>query len=72
MEENGLNWEHLKPLIAETSNKIISSSPFEAQTGPARRNDQQVIHDHLAKLKGHSKVIYSDISQSIIDTYSKK
>ncbi len=72
MEENGLNWNHLKPLIAETSNKIIFSSPYEVQTGPARRNDQQVIQDHLEMLKGHSKVIYSDISKSIIDTYSKK
>ena len=72
MEEHGLNWEHLKPLIVETNKKIISSSPFDAQTGPARRNDQQVLSDHLEMLNGYKKLIYTDISKSIIDTYSKK
>ena len=70
-ESNHLNWDHLKPLINETIYKIVNSSPKTAQTGPARRNDLEVINDHLQMLNGFPKDIYKVISDSILSTYSK-
>ena len=70
-ESNHLNWDHLKPLINETIYKIVNSSPKASQTGPARRNDLEVINDHLQMLNGFPKDIYKVISESILYTYSK-
>jgi uncharacterized HAD superfamily protein len=38
-EENQVPFDILKPLILETAHKIMTISPNEAQTGPAKRND---------------------------------
>ena len=48
--ENELPFDALKPLILETANKIKTLSPTEAQTGPAKRKDNQTINAHLAFL----------------------
>ena len=69
-EKEKLNWDHLKPLIRETIDKLNSTSPKEAQTGPARRNDLPIIQEHLSMLDGFPKKIYELLSESIIDTYS--
>jgi len=71
IENEHLNWEYLKPLIKETTNKILDSSPKEMQTGPARRNDKQIIEEHIRMLSGTSKEIYTLLSKSISDTYFK-
>lgn len=71
IENEHLNWEYLKPLIKETTNKILNSGPKEMQTGPARRNDKQIIEEHLRMLSGTSKDIYALLSKSISDTYFK-
>lgn len=71
-EENDLNWEYFKPLIKETTDKILLTSPFEAQTGPARRKDYTTIEQHLSMLNGFSKEIYNLLSNSIINTYTSK
>ncbi len=65
-EENKISFEILKPLILETVNKVMTLSPKEAQTGPAKRNDQQTIEAHLSFLsnKNHTK-IYKILTQSI-------
>ncbi len=72
VDKNNLNWDYLKPLIEETTNKIISNSPENSQTGPARRNDQFIIEEHLSMLEGYPKEIYKVLSESIIHTYFKK
>ncbi len=69
IENEHLNWEYLKPLIKETTNKILDSGPKEMQTGPARRNDKQIIDDHLRMLSGTSKEIYALLTKSISATY---
>ncbi|MCZ4320257.1 DUF2520 domain-containing protein [Aequorivita viscosa] len=51
LEENNLPFELLKPLIAETASKIETLSPEEAQTGPAKRNDNKTIEKHLHLLE---------------------
>jgi predicted short-subunit dehydrogenase-like oxidoreductase (DUF2520 family) len=71
VEEHGLDWEVLKPLIFETIGKISALDPLEAQTGPAVRNDEQTIERHLHELEGKSKEIYTLITQSIQQSAKK-
>ena len=69
LEARGLNFDHLKPLLKETAHKLETSTPFDAQTGPARRNDQAVIQTHLNHLEGTQREIYELLSKSIHKTY---
>ena len=47
-------------------------SPKEAQTGPARRNDNTTIENHINQLKTDSqKEIYTVLSNSIKNTYKE-
>ncbi|GET46840.1 Rossmann-like and DUF2520 domain-containing protein [Capnocytophaga felis] len=71
-EENKIPFEILKPLLTETFEKIQKTEPFEAQTGPARRNDRQTIENHLAILSGNRKEIYKTITNSILERYGSK
>jgi predicted short-subunit dehydrogenase-like oxidoreductase (DUF2520 family) len=71
-EENNIPFEILHPLIKETSNKLEELSPFNAQTGPAKRNDKQTMEKQLALLPKKSKEIYTLLSNSILETYGKK
>jgi predicted short-subunit dehydrogenase-like oxidoreductase (DUF2520 family) len=66
--QNNIPFDILRPLITETAHKIISLSPTDAQTGPAKRNDTQTINAHLNFLTDtHQKEIYKIITKSIID-----
>ena len=70
--ENNIPFEILKPLIQETANKILTLSPSEAQTGPAKRNDTQTINTHLNFLSDdNQKDIYKILTKSIIDNGKK-
>jgi hypothetical protein len=65
-KENEVPFDILKPLIAETANKINFLSPKNAQTGPAMRNDQSTIDKHLTLLRDKiHKEIYRIITKSI-------
>jgi predicted short-subunit dehydrogenase-like oxidoreductase (DUF2520 family) len=64
-EENKVSFEILKPLILETVNKVMTLSPKEAQTGPAKRNDTQTIDAHLDFLSNENHAtIYKILTQS--------
>ena len=68
VEKESLPFELLKPLIHETLDKAMQGNPFEAQTGPAVRNDQQTMELHLQLLKERNpslEAIYQMISDSI-------
>jgi len=71
--EHEVPFELLKPLIRETYEKIMQQTPFDAQTGPARRNDLKTLQEHLFLLKepGQKKV-YTTLSESIQQSYGKK
>ncbi len=69
VDSKQLNWDILKPLLQETIDKLNSVEPFDAQTGPARRNDTKIIQNHLQELEGRTKEIYELISKSITETY---
>jgi predicted short-subunit dehydrogenase-like oxidoreductase (DUF2520 family) len=71
-EEHHLDFDLLKPLIQETASKIMSLSPMEAQTGPARRQDSTTINAHLNYLTDtHQKELYTLLTKSIIDNGKK-
>jgi hypothetical protein len=69
--KNNLDWSLFQPLLNETFEKLKIVSPYEAQTGPAKRNDRLIIENHLSYLEGRNKEIYKLLSQNIIETYSK-
>lgn len=70
LEKHDLDWELLKPLMQETFNKLKSATPYDAQTGPARRNDERTIQEHISMLEGLPKEIYAVLSRSIQQTYN--
>ncbi len=71
LEQNSLNFDWLIPLITETINKSLALGPGQAQTGPAKRGDLEVLDEHLEFLRGQKSVaaIYKLVSQHIIDRY---
>ena len=72
-KENEVPFEILQPLLAETFIKLQNTSAYDAQTGPARRNDFLTITNHLAMLDNNNyKEIYDIITKSIINTYGRK
>lgn len=71
-KENEVPFEILQPLLNETLAKLQNTSAYDAQTGPARRNDSLTISNHLAMLSDNYKEIYDIITKSIINTYGRK
>jgi predicted short-subunit dehydrogenase-like oxidoreductase (DUF2520 family) len=71
MQQNSLDYDWLKPLITETINKSMYMGPENAQTGPAKRADLNILDNHIEFLKGQEAIaeIYKVISQHIIDTH---
>ncbi|WP_435255237.1 Rossmann-like and DUF2520 domain-containing protein [Tenacibaculum sp. A30] len=64
-DEHQVPFEILYPLIQETAEKITKLNPEAAQTGPAKRNDQKTIQNHLALLNSEQQEIYKLITKSI-------
>jgi predicted short-subunit dehydrogenase-like oxidoreductase (DUF2520 family) len=71
MKDNSLSFDWLKPLIAEMINKSMTIGPENAQTGPARRGDFEILDRHMEFLSEDPSVaeVYKIISQDIVDTY---
>ena len=65
--ESGMDFNLLKPLIQETASKVMEINPALAQTGPASRNDEQVLQEHADLLKDHPELqkLYTFVSGSI-------
>ena len=67
-EQAGFDFSVLSPLIFETAHKaIVSGNPETVQTGPAVRNDRNVMRKHIELLKDHSewREIYAMVSDNI-------
>ena len=61
-----------EPLIRQSLDNAMATSPREAMTGPARRNDQQTIQNHLQLLHGSHpelETLYQMISEQIQKMY---
>lgn len=73
-KEHQIDFNFLKPLLFETANRIENLSPFAVQTGPAIRQNQEIIDIHLALLEDHPswKEIYHLISKDIALTHYTK
>lgn len=65
LEEHHIPNNILMPLIKETVEKIDRLTPEEAQTGPAIRNDEKTIQNHLTLLNDSQKELYKAITESI-------
>ena len=67
LEEAGLPFDAMLPLIKTTIAKLDDMTPAESQTGPAARGDMKIIEKHLASLQGDKQEIYQILSQSIMN-----
>ncbi|MCC6701134.1 MAG: DUF2520 domain-containing protein [Fluviicola sp.] len=71
LKKENIPFEWLQPLILETVDKLSSISPYDAQTGPARRNDQQTIDRHLSLITNEElKQLYIQFTKSRQTTYN--
>jgi predicted short-subunit dehydrogenase-like oxidoreductase (DUF2520 family) len=72
LEKHGIDKNILMPLLRETIKKLEFVPPREAQTGPARRKNTEIIEAHKKMLENEPqlKKLYSLISDSIIAYYS--
>ena len=66
MQRNGLPFDAMLPLIDEAANKVHRMSPLEAQTGPARRGDNNVMNAHKSMLDDELANIYETLSNYIM------
>ena len=66
LDEAGLPFDAMKPLIRTTVEKLDRLTPAQSQTGPAIRHDQHVIDNHMAMLDGDKRDIYDMLTQSIM------
>ena len=67
LEEHGIPFDVMLPLINETAAKVHEMKPKEAQTGPAVRYDENVIGKQSKLLENHPhfKKVYDSMSKSI-------
>ncbi|MCH9661315.1 MAG: DUF2520 domain-containing protein [Bacteroidetes bacterium] len=73
LQQQQLEFNLLKPLIRETSEKIQHVSPTQMQTGPAVRNDEMTLQKHYDLLKDSPyQKLYKTLTKSIIETHGKK
>jgi len=64
---NDMSLDILHPLIHETTRKALRHKPSQVQTGPAVRNDHQIVSRHIARLSElpDYQKLYTFISESI-------
>lgn len=67
LKQENLTLDILKPLILETVKKIENHPPKQMQTGPAIRNDEKTIDNHLQFLDKYPdyQLVYKLLSDSI-------
>ena len=65
LQNTHIPFKALLPLIDETAAKVHTLSPREAQTGPARRGDENVMNHHLSLLNDEQRQVYQLLSDAI-------
>ncbi len=65
LEEHGLPFDVMLPLIDQTARKVHTLSPEQAQTGPAVRGDQTIMEAQSQLLEGRMREIYHLMSEDI-------
>jgi predicted short-subunit dehydrogenase-like oxidoreductase (DUF2520 family) len=66
MQRNNLPFDAMLPLIDEAARKVHRMSPLDAQTGPARRGDNNVMNAHKSMLDDELANIYEILSNYIM------
>lgn len=73
MDEAGLDFRILLPLLENALQSLKSMDPKDLQTGPAMRNDEATLNRHLTMLHDQNSIdIYKLLTKSIQDTYDKE
>lgn len=74
LKEASLPLSILEPLVRQTIDKAFRMPPFDAQTGPARRNDTQTMERHREIIGDDERLreIYDVLSRSIGETYKNE
>jgi len=68
VQDKGMPFDIILPLISETAAKVKNMTPRAAQTGPAARRDKNIMNEHLAMIKDPKlKKMYKTLSDSISD-----
>ena len=65
LQNTHIPFKALLPLIDETAAKVHALSPRDAQTGPARRGDENVMNHHLSLLNEEQRQVYQLLSDAI-------
>lgn len=71
LEDQNLDFDLIRPLIAETAHKVQLYNPVTVQTGPAVRGDIETVNSHLEMLKSQPQLqdLYRMLSQSIVNLH---
>lgn len=72
LSEEGYSLDVVRPLIEETVAKAFAVGPHDAQTGPARRGDKEVIAEHINRLPERLKGIYAGLSDLIYKSHHEQ
>tara|TARA_X000001036_G_scaffold162872_1_gene154515 strand:+ start:1179 stop:1922 length:744 start_codon:yes stop_codon:yes gene_type:complete len=69
-DENNVPYSIIKPLLKNTINQVLTNDPFIIQTGPARREDEITLKNHLNLMNNtDDKSLYLAITKSIKKSY---
>lgn len=73
LNANGMDFDLIRPLIAETVDKIRLSDPGDVQTGPAVRGDVLTINAHMEMLRSEPELmeLYKMLSQNIVNFHKQ-
>jgi predicted short-subunit dehydrogenase-like oxidoreductase (DUF2520 family) len=73
LSKQNIDFSLLHPLINETAKKANEMNPMDAQTGPAKRQDDKTMDMHLKMLKNYPafEKIYRFVSDSIFTLNNK-
>lgn len=73
VEKQGIDFSLLRPLIKETAEKVQHLLPADAQTGPAKRHDEETIQQHLQLLtQGSAQEAAYRLLTDIIQQHNQK
>ncbi|MDB5282233.1 MAG: oxidoreductase, partial [Bacteroidota bacterium] len=70
LNQHGLQFDILTPLIFSSIENLSKHSPSEIQTGPAARNDVNTIEKHMMLLGDDTRLqkIYQVLTESIMNS----
>lgn len=73
LKAENLDFDLIRPLIAETAEKVQLNDPDAVQTGPAVREETEIILSHLEMLQERPDLqeLYRLLSQSIVNLHKR-